>query len=150
MRVNRIKRKTEVTMKGTENTTITISRQMGSGGSYIGYLLARELGYKYVDREILRQAARHLGQDERWLENYDERSSGIVSNILRAFSFGSPETSSISPFQVPIYDKGLFDLECRIMNDIATNYDAVIMGRAGFHALKDQPRVIRVFYSRTA
>ena len=37
-------------MKDKTHSAITISRQMGSGGTYIGYLLAKELGYKYIDR----------------------------------------------------------------------------------------------------
>ena len=132
-------------MSDVTHTAIAISRQMGSGGTYVGYLLAQELGYKYVDREILRQAAEHLGKEESWLENCEGRSSGIVANILKAFSFGSPETSFIPPFETPIYDRDLFDLECRIINDIAGRFNAVILGRGGFHALKSHPRLIRVF-----
>jgi len=32
------------------------------------YLVAKELGFKYLDREILRQAAERLGTDVRMLE----------------------------------------------------------------------------------
>ena len=42
---------------GKSFMTITISRQMGSGGSYVGYLAAKELGFKYINREILGQVA---------------------------------------------------------------------------------------------
>jgi CMP/dCMP kinase len=132
-------------MSEEKHTVVAISRQMGSGGSYIGYLLAKELKFKYIDREILRQAAKNLGTDESWLENYDERSSGIISNILRGFSFGTPEAGCVPPLHVPIYDKDLFTLECRIMNKIADKYNAVIVGRGGFYALKERPEVIKVF-----
>ena len=37
--------------------TITLSKPKGIGGSYIGYLTAKGLGFKYINREILRQAA---------------------------------------------------------------------------------------------
>jgi len=52
-------------MENRSNTIVAISRQMASGGSYIGYLLAKKLNFKYVDREILREAAKNLGTDER-------------------------------------------------------------------------------------
>jgi cytidylate kinase len=117
---------------------------MGSGGSYVGYLLAQELGYKYVDREILRQAAKHLGKDVSWLENYDGKSSGIIANLLKAFCFGAPEILG-TQIELPVYDRDLFTLESRIMNDIAGSYNAVIIGRGGFRALKDHPRMLRVF-----
>jgi cytidylate kinase len=124
---------------------ITISKQMGSGGSYIGYLVAKKLGFKYVDREILRRAAEHLGTDARLLEDHDERSCGLIDNLIRSFSFGTPETAYVPPVRRPVYDKDLFTLESRIMNEIVDRYSAVIAGRAGFHVLKERSGVIRVF-----
>ena len=44
-------------MSTNAHRAITLSRQMGSGGSYIGYLVAGKLGFKFIDREVLRQAA---------------------------------------------------------------------------------------------
>ena len=44
-------------------TTITISRQMGTGASYIGQVMATHLGFKYVDREVLHLAAEEFGCD---------------------------------------------------------------------------------------
>jgi cytidylate kinase len=133
-------------MENGMHTVVAISRQMASGGSYIGYLLAKKINFKYVDREILRQAAKNLGTDERWLENFDEKSSsGIISTILRGCSFGSPETGYIPPFPVPVYDKDLFNLESSIINKIADEHNAVIIGRGGFHALRERPKVIKIF-----
>jgi cytidylate kinase len=131
-------------MEEMPKTAIAISRQMGSGGTYIGYLAARRLGFQYVDREILREAARQLEIDVGVLESLDQRSSGLVENLIRAFTFGAPESPG-TPVRKPIYEKDLFAVECRIMNKIAERYNAVIVGRAGFYALRDRPRVIRVF-----
>ncbi len=125
-------------------TSIAISRQIGSGGTYIGYLAAKRLGFQYVDREILRESARQLEVDVGVLESLDQRSSGLVENLIRAFSFGTPDARN-APLRKPIYEKDLFAVECRIMNEIAERYDAVIVGRAGFYALRKRPRVIRVF-----
>ena len=36
-----------------ENYIITIARGLGSGGSHIGKILAKELGIHYYDNEIL-------------------------------------------------------------------------------------------------
>ncbi|MGO9139394.1 MAG: AAA family ATPase [Syntrophales bacterium] len=127
------------------NIAITISRQMGSGGSYIGYLTARELGFNYVDREILQRAAKHLGTNTGALEDLDERSTGLVKNIIRGFSFGLLDATYAPPTIRPVYDKDLFMLECRIMDQIVDEHSAVIVGRGGFHALRDRPGVIRIF-----
>jgi len=132
-------------MENRTNTIVAISRQMASGGSYIGYLLAKKLNFKYVDREILREAAKNLGTDEGWLQHFDERSSGIITKILSGFSLGAPETGTVIPLHPPVYDKDLYTLECKIMNQIVDNCHAVIMGRGGFYALKERPKVICVF-----
>ncbi len=124
---------------------ITISKQMGSGGSYVGYLAAKELGFKYIDREILREAAARLGTDTKALEAHDERSCSLFDNLVMAFSFGTPEAAYVHPLSRPVYDKDLFALEARIMNEIVDRRNAIIAGRAGFHVLKDRPGVVRVF-----
>jgi cytidylate kinase len=121
---------------------------MGSGGSYIGHLAARELGFTFVDREVLRQAAEHLGTEVSQLEHRDERSSGLIEKLLRGFFLGAPEApASFQHLKRPVYDRDLFSLECRIMNKIADHYNAVIIGRGGFFALRNRPAgsVIRVF-----
>lgn len=120
---------------------------MGSGGSYIGYRVAKELGFKYVDREILRQAAEYLGTEVSQLERYDEKSSNFMEKFVRGFSFGSPETAGIPLLRQPIYDRDLFALECNIMKEILNQHSAVFIGRGGFYALRNREgnRIIRVF-----
>ena len=118
---------------------------MGSGGTYIGYLAAKELGFRYLDREILREASRQLGVDSEVLAQQEEKSSGILENIIKMFSFGSPETTFVPPVLKPVYDKDLFLLESRIMNSVVDRYSAVIVGRGAFYALKDRTEVLRVF-----
>ena len=128
--------------------TITLSRQMGSGGSYIGRLAARELGFAFIDREVLRLAAERLGTEMSQLEHRDERSSSLIENLLRGFFLGAPEVpATFRHLKPPVYDRDLFSLECRIMNEIADRYSAVIIGRGGFFALRDRPAgsVTRVF-----
>ena len=134
---------------GTEvHRAITLSRQMGSGGSYVGYLAARELGFAFIDREVLRQAAEHLGTDVSQLECQDERSAGLMERLIRGFFLGAPEApANVRHLRRPVYDRDLFSLECRIMSGIAERCDAVIIGRGGFYALRNRPAgsVTRVF-----
>ncbi len=54
-------------------TIVAISRELGSGGTIIGAAVAKELGFRYVDREvILKAAAAHHVPAEK-LEDVDER-----------------------------------------------------------------------------
>ena len=43
---------------------IVISHQMGAGGPEIGTALAQRLGYRYVNQELLLDAARRYGLAE--------------------------------------------------------------------------------------
>ena len=70
-------------MKEERHVAITISRQMGSGGAYIGHLIAKELGFQYFDREILRQAAEHFATDVKLLEDMGEKSPALSKPLSR-------------------------------------------------------------------
>lgn len=132
-------------MKENQFNIITISRQMGSGGTYIGYLVAKELGFKYLDREILQQAANKLGIEPGMLERYDGRSASLMENIVQSFCLSTPEMSNLPPLGRPVYNKDLFVLESKIMKEVADSCNAVIIGRGGFYILKDRPDTIHIF-----
>jgi len=126
--------------------TITISRQFGSGGSLVGKRLARRLGFKYVDREILRLTSKRLGMDERELLFKEEKTRGFWDNFFQSFSFGGPDAGSYTPPSVDlISDREFFETESQIIRKIAIRYNAIIMGRAGYHVLKDKPGLVTVF-----
>lgn len=130
-----------------ENQTIivTISRQMASGGAYIGHLLARTLGYHYVEREILHTAAKELGVDISELSRLDERRASFVENLMKSFVFGTPEAAYVSPSRRPVHDQELFETESKIIAAIADRYNAVIVGRGGYFMLRNRSNVVNVF-----
>ena len=51
---------------------VYISHQMGAGGPEIGMALAQRLGYRYVNQELLLDAARRYGLAEDKLSHLDE------------------------------------------------------------------------------
>jgi cytidylate kinase len=85
-------------MSEERHFAITISRQMGSGGAYIGHLAAEELGFEYFDREILRRAAEHFGTEVGMLEDVAERSPGLIETIIKGFSYGTPTFETLHKF----------------------------------------------------
>ncbi len=126
-------------------TLVTISRQLGSGGSYIAQQVARRLGFRYVDREVLSRATEYLGSEEESLASREERVSGFLEDLLRGFIYATPESAYVPPPIRPVYDIELFRTEAEIIRRLADKYDAVIVGRAGFHVLKDRPGLVNVF-----
>lgn len=66
-----------------ENMIITIGRQFGSGGHQVGRKLAKELGLKIYDKELLKLVAEESGICEKVLENYDEKpTSSLLYSIV--------------------------------------------------------------------
>ncbi len=128
-----------------ERVVVTVSRQLGSGGSYIADGVAKELGIPFVDREILRQAAKELGQDDEVVEAYEERSSSLVERLVNVLSLGTPEHPYLPPSERPVYDRDLFVLESRIIKSIVDDHDAVIIGRGASYVLRDRPEAVHVF-----
>jgi cytidylate kinase len=124
---------------------ITISRQISSGGAYIGHLLARKLGYKFVEREILYTAAKNLDVDISQLSKLDEHHTSFVENLIKSFVFGTPEAAYVPPSRRPVYDQELFETESKIIRAIADRYNAVIVGRGGYFVLRGRPNVLNVF-----
>jgi cytidylate kinase len=124
--------------------TVTIARQMGSGGSYVGRLVADRLGLRYVDREVLHRAAEAFGFEAADLEAREERVSPLVERLFGVFGFGQPDGPYTPPPLRQLSDKQLFDKETEIMKGIADEGDCVIIGRGGVHVLRRHPGMVNV------
>jgi len=129
----------------SENLIITISRQMGSGGSEIGYRLAQILGIRYIDREILTQTSRILEEDEQVMADRLERLSDFWEKLAGCFHAGPPEGGYAPPPLKYIPDTKLFEVKSMVIREIAKNCSAVIIGHAGFHILRDHARIVNIF-----
>ena len=58
-------------------TVITIGREFGSGGHEIGSKLAKKLGIKCYDKELLELAAKQSGLCEELFASQDEKPTNI-------------------------------------------------------------------------
>jgi cytidylate kinase len=132
-------------MENMKTTVVALSRQLGSGGSYIGRRVAGRLGFKYLDREILQRAAQYLGEEEDRLSHREERVSGFWENLLRTFSFSTPEAGYVAPAPALVYDKDLIAVEAEIIREVAGAHDAVIMGRGASYILAGHAGLVKVF-----
>lgn len=52
---------------------ITISREYGSGGRYVGRLIADKLGIKFYDKEIITKLAERTGLSEQYIESNEQK-----------------------------------------------------------------------------
>ena len=123
---------------------ITISRQLGSGGAFLGQRLAYRLNALYLDHEIVRQAAQELKIPEENLAVRDEKVTSRWQAIMQSFV----DTTSWAYDPPPIdtlNDKDLYKVESDIITRIASQRNAIIVGRGGYYVLRQHPRCLTVF-----
>jgi CMP/dCMP kinase len=135
----------EARMNTPARVIVAISRQMGSGGAYVGQAVARRLAVRYVDREILQEAAKVLDRDAGELEGLEEQVTSVWTRMAGVLSWGAPEAPYIPPPIPVLYEDDLFTVEARVIREIAGREDAVIVGRAASWVLRDHAGVISVF-----
>jgi cytidylate kinase len=123
---------------------ITIARELGSGGSYIGKQVARRLGYAYIDRQILQQAAGELGLEETELEDRDERVPSFWDKLISVFALGGVD-GIYTPPQRWVSDEQLVETEQRLICELAVKRPCVVLGRGGFHLLRGRAKLLNVF-----
>jgi cytidylate kinase len=126
-------------------TTITISRQMGAGGSYIGQIIATHLGFKYVDREVLHLAAQEFGCDDEAIASRAERISSFWERVLSGLTFGTPDSRYNPPPLGAFSDKELFEKQTEILRRIAGKHDCVVIGWAGVYVVPQHPSMFNIF-----
>jgi len=104
---------------------VTIAHETGSGGPEIGAALAARLGYRYVDREMISQAALKYGVVEDRLTQLDETKPSLFERF-------DVETRQ----HITIIQCGLFD--------VAEQDDVVINSRGGQVLLQGIAHVLRI------
>ncbi len=130
-------------MANKPNLVITIGRQFGSGGRMLGQEIARELGLKYYDKELLSESARRAGLSAEFFEKNDERSPSFFSGI---FSFAQG-FSPVSYFagSTAIFDDSLYRAQSDFIHSLADESPCVIVGRTADYVLRDHPRLVNLF-----
>ncbi len=125
--------------------TVTLARQLGCGGSYLGHRLADTLGIRCLDREIVSRAAQQLTCDEAELTDREEKGTSFWERMLTGIIVGAPEALYHPPSSVALTDREVFAAETEVMQEIAGREDCVIVGRAASHVLPAHPGTVNVF-----
>jgi len=126
------------------NQIITIGREFGSEGQFVGAELAKRLGVKLYDKELLQQAAKESGFCEEIFENHDEKptNSFLYSLVMDTYSANGYSTASF--LDMPLNHK-VFLAQFETIKKIAERESCIIVGRCADYALADHPNCINVF-----
>lgn len=114
------------------NKVITISREFGSGGREIGFLLSERLNIPFYDKELISMAAEDSNIAEEVFHAHDE----ILAKQERVLH----EYNSVNPFstlyEVPVSDQ-LFLAQSQIIRKLAGEGPCVIIGRCSDIIVED-------------
>ena len=135
-------------MNREEQFVITISRQFGTGGHEIGAEIARRLGVKLLDKQILNEVAKRAPRMEEAMEKIEARNplwrddfTNFYRNYMAKAEYDGAEQDQTS--------HELFDAQCQIIRQIASKESCVIVGRCGFYIFKDHPNALKIFIHST-
>lgn len=118
------------------NKIITISREFGSGGRFIGEEVAKKLGMKYYDKDIISQIAEKLGFSKEYISQNAELSP---KKGLFAYALTGRDTTGKS------VEDMVYEAQRKVILDLAERESCVIIGRNADYILKDRDDVLNVF-----
>ena len=124
---------------------LTLSHQYGSGGSLIARALGQRLGWSVWDKEIVRAIASQQHVAEGYVENKDERVGSFIERAVGFFGVGGFETAYNIPPPLRLSDTQLARLTRRLIEDVAKEGKAIIVGRASNYILAARPNTLHVF-----
>ena len=124
-----------------KKTILTIGRQYGSGGRTVGKMLAEKLGYEFYDQEIIEMAAGTTGMTSEFIGKREESmtNSLLYDLVNQMYQYGNEKEEAPK-------DK-IFEAESQVIRELADKGDCVIIGRCSDYVLREDSRVLKVFFT---
>lgn len=119
-----------------DNIIITIAREYGSGGRYIGKLVSEKLGIKLYDKDFIEKLAINTGLSTEYIEKNEQKRT-VLDNFNNGYYVGLNNA-----------DK-LFVKESTLIKELTKKESCVIIGRCADFILKDNKNVIKIFISNS-
>ena len=115
---------------------ITISREFGSGGRFIGEEVAKKLGIAYYDKNIINQIAEESGLSPDYIQESAELSpkKGILAYALAGRDITGKSVEDM-----------VYEVQRKVILELAEKEPCVIIGRNADFILKDRDDVLNVF-----
>lgn len=125
---------------GMKKKIITISREFGSGGRTIGKMVAERLGFRFFDKDLVREVASQTGISEEVVEEQGQYA-GTKNWFSYLLSFsGGPKVRNgmrVNDF--------VWVMQSKVIRELAEQEPCVIVGRGSDFVLRDRGDCLRVF-----
>ena len=119
-----------------EKRIITISREFGSGGRFIGEEVAKKLGIAYYDKNIINEIAEKSGLSPEYIQENAELSP---KKGLFSYAFAGRDITGKS------VEDMVYEAQRKVILDLAQKEPCVIIGRNADYILRDRDDVLNVF-----
>lgn len=128
-----------------DNYVITIARGFGSKGCDVADRLGEILKIPVYDRQLLTMASEQSGIDENLFAETNEKLRGrLISGRLRSM----PRQTVAEPHEKGfISDINLFNIQAKIIQELAQTQSCIILGKCADNVLKENKNVITAFVS---
>ncbi len=111
-----------------DNLFVTIAREHGSNGKYVGKLVAEKLKIKFYDKEVIADVAHKTGLDKQYIKNIASDYKSFYSLYL---STRTNQTAIIA--------------QADAIRNIAKKNSGVFVGRGADFVLEGNPNLVKVF-----
>ena len=115
---------------------ITISREFGSGGRFIGEEVAKKLGIAYYDKNIISEIAEKSGLSPEYIQ---ERAELSPKKGMFAYALAGRDITGKS------VEDMVYEAQRKVILELADKESCVIIGRNADYILKDRDDVLNVF-----
>ena len=123
---------------------LTISRQFGAGGITLGEMVSKQLGYQFFDNEIIQRVAKQAKVSTDWVASVEKEAGGKIQRLLSSM-VSMRLVDRILDIERGYIDEEIYvDILHDIIEKIADEGNAVILGRGSQYILKDKPDVYHI------
>jgi CMP/dCMP kinase len=124
---------------------LTISREYGSGGGEIAHLIARDLGWESIEKELISEISRRGQVTTSEAAAFDERVDPWIHRMTRSiWGLGIDGISAVAP--VDMFDaERAAELTKQVIEEAYRTGECVIVGRGAQFILKGRKDVYHAF-----
>ena len=130
-------------MNSKDRIIVSLGRQLGSGGYFVGKMIASALGLFFYDKELLYQAAKESGLCEEVFEKADEKVSQGLSRVLNTHDFFGG--AFFDPQNATLSRDHIFNIQSQVILKLAEEQPCLFIGRCSDYVLRDNPQMRSLF-----
>ena len=119
--------------------SITLGRQLGSGGRQIGEKLAQQMGISFYDKELLDIASSESGLGKTFFEQFDENTRHSIWGVFPEWG------ASLGNAGFYFNNEALFQIQSDVIRDLAQEKSCLFVGRCADYILNEHSNCLRIF-----